>query len=692
MTTVPEAMALVASLHQAGREREAEQVCRQVVEACPSHADAWNYLGVLAFQAGQKTVAIECFSKAAAIDPQYAEAHNNLGNALRQQDDLERAAACYEQALQIRPDFAEAHYNLGLTRHQEMRWQEAAMHYRRAAAIAPDSPHVYLNLGSALKSLGDLNGAIGCYRRLIALTPDSGAAHVALATALCESGAIKEAILCFQRALSLNSNSADACNGLGTALEALGDLDGAIDCFQRAIRSSPNCIAAINNLGLALQAQGHFEDALDVHRRALELNPHSPELHNNLGTALKELKRLDESRACYQRALDLKPDYAYALSNLGTALKDQWKLDDAITCYARALAIHPWRPEFHTNLGLALQEQQRLEEAAACFQRAIELDPDYAEAHFALGSLALLQGDFANGWPKYEWRWRRPGNRPRSLAAEPWEGGSLTGKTILLHAEQGLGDTIQFVRFVPMIKQRAARVLLECQEPLLPLLKGMQIDGLLKRGGSLPVFEVHAPLLSLPYLLKLNMEDVVASVPYLHVTPEVAQGAQDALQSLSGFKVGIAWQGNPTFSGDLRRSIPLQHYRAIAQVPGVKLISLQKGAGADQIQNVERQFEVVQLQGQWSEAIRTFEQTAAIIMSLDLVISSDTSIAHLAGALGVPVWVAVSFMPDWRWLLDRRDSPWYPTMRLFRQPMPGDWDGAFSEMTNALRDELQRKR
>ena len=297
--------------------------------------------------------------------------------------------------------------------------------------------------------------------------------------------------------------------------------------------------------------------------------------------------------------------------------------------------------------------------------------------------MTLLTGDFERGWAEYEWRWKTKEQsfQRRSFSQPLWDGQALAGRTILLHAEQGLGDTIQFVRYVPLVKERGGRVVVECQPPLLPLLADCPgIDEIVAKGNPLPAFEVQAPLLSLPGILGTTVDSIPAHVPYLRVDQELEQFWQKKLDPLGGFKVGIVWQGNPQFRGDHQRSIPLPHYEALARVAGVRLVSLQKGAGANQLRMLAGSFPVLDLGPQ----LETFNDTAAALKNLDLLISSCTSVPHLAGALGRPVWLALSFVPDWRWLMEREDTPWYPHHRLFRQNRPGDWSEVFERIAGAL--------
>ncbi len=424
---------------------------------------------------------------------------------------------------------------------------------------------------------------------------------------------------------------------------------------------------------------------------ALQLKPDLLESHHNLGVALEEQGRLEEAVACYRRALELKPDDAEIHNNLGNVLKDQGKLDEAVACCRRALELNPDYAAAHNTLGNALKDQGKLDEAPECYRRALELQPDYADAHGSQSLISLLTGDFERGWTEYEWRWKTQKYPRRDFSRALWDGQPLEGRTILLHAEQGLGDTIQFVRYVALVKQRGGVVVVECPRPLMSLLRSCAgIDQLVERGEELPAFDLQAPLLSLPGIFHTALGDIPAAIPYLFADPGLAERWRQELGGIAGFKIGIAWQGNPKPRNDRHRSIPLGCFEPLASLPGARFFSLQKGAGVEQLQDVAERFPVTEFGSRLDEASGAFMDTAAVLVNLDLMITCDTAVAHLAGALGVPVWVALPFIPDWRWLLDRSDSPWYPTMRLFRQHGRGDWQGVFQTIKVALGEQLYR--
>lgn len=536
----------------------------------------------------------------------------------------------------------------------------------------------------------------------------------------------------FQRVIAVNPNNASYHCNLGNARLAQGKIDEAIACLSRALELNPGLAEAHNNMGLAIKAQGRFEDAAACHRRALQLNPVSVNAHNNLGFALRELGRFDEAVACYRRALELKPDYAEVYNNLGIVCADQEKLDEAVSCYQRALALKPSYAEAHNNMGAALRSQGKVNEAVACYQRALQLKPGYVEAHNNLASslsgqgklaeaeaqfdealrlrpqyaearsnrsfLYLLRGDFERGWPEYEWRLASQQNSPwrRNFPQPRWDGSPLQGRTILLYAEQGLGDTLQFIRYAPLVAQAGGKVIVECPAPLKRLLQtSLESIVLTESGQAPPPFDVHAPLLSLPLAFGTTLPTIPRQVPYLHADADLAaRWRQQIDHEAEGLKVGLVWAGNKSHKNDRNRSLPLSTLAPLGKVPGIRFFSLQKrDSAASQTESgpiiaaspaQSRPPAELQLVD-WTEDLHDFADTAAVIANLDLVIAADTAVGHLAGAMAKPAWMLLPFIPDWRWLLDRDDSPWYPTMRLFRQPAEHDWPSVIARVADRLR-------
>ncbi|HEV3445401.1 MAG TPA: DUF6165 family protein, partial [Gemmataceae bacterium] len=373
-----------------------------------------------------------------------------------------------------------------------------------------------------------------------------------------------------------------------------------------------------------------------------------------------------------------------ARNNLGVALTDKGLPAEAAAVYRQVLHERPLAAEAHNNLGVLLEQQGKLTEATPCYEASLRIKPQSPDTHKNLALSWLMHGDYGRGWAEYEWRWRC--SPVRTFVQPRWEGRPLRGEEVLIYAEQGLGDTIQFVRYARLVQERGARVLVECPPPLERLLSRCPgIDRLIPQGTSLPDFAYQAPFLSLPGIFHTTLETVPAAVPYLSAEPALLDTWGAELADVAGFRIGIAWQGSKKYAGDAHRSIPLSMLEPLARLPGVRLISLQKGLGSEQLRDLGERWPVLDL-GDRLDAAGAFVDTAAIMTHLDLVVTSDTAVAHLAGALGVPVWIALSVASDWRWLRDREDSPWYPTVRLFRQQRWGDWPDVFERMAG----ELQR--
>jgi hypothetical protein len=407
---------------------------------------------------------------------------------------------------------------------------------------------------------------------------------------------------------------------------------------------------------------------------------------NNLGTTLLDLNRPAEAAAAFEQTLKLNPNYASGYCNLATALHKLGRLEEAVEHCRQALAIDPSGCESLNNLATIFIDQGKIDDALQAIEQALAINPDYAKARLNRAIAWLLLGDFRRGWPEYEWRWRTKAVLARDFRQPRWDGGDLTGRTILVHAEQGHGDIFHFIRYLPLVRRWSGRVLFECPAALHPLLSNCSgPDELLASAAPLPPFDVHAPLLSLPHLLNLPDPKDSPSPPYLIANPALIAQWQTELSQLDGCKIGINWQGNPKHTKDSRRSIPLAEFLPLAQVPGVRLISLQKGFGKDQLADVANNGLVLDLGSRLDETAGAFVDTAAALHGLDLVITSDTALAHLAGALGRPVWLALSAAPDWRWQLTGDATPWYPSMRLFRQSTLGDWATVFAQIAAELK-------
>lgn len=671
--------------HQAGNVERAVQLYREVLAAEPQHAQAWYLLGAAHRSQARLDDARIALQQAVSVSPGHADAHNHLGVVLAQQGYMDEAVASFQRALKLKPENTEVLNNLGLALLKQDKPGEAIAVFQQALAARPDDAKARHNLNRALREQGHFEELLASQRQTIDRRPDSPQAHNDLGLTLYEQSKLDESVAAFRQALALQPDFAEAHNNLGLVRAAQGHHDEAIAAYRRAIACKPTFAEAHNNLGIALRQMGQPEAAVASCREAARLRPELPEAHNNLGSALEELGRYDEAIESLNEALRLRPDFAKAHNNLGIGYWYKGRFDEAAAAYRRAIELMPEMAEAHNNLGNVLRDQGRFDEALASYRQAEELKPNYCDPHWNQSLVWLVQGDFERGWPEYEWRWQLKNFKRRQCSQPPWDGSPLEGRTILLAAEQGLGDTLQFIRYAPLVRQRGATVLAEVQKPLRQLLSGVDgVDRWLVQGEATPEFDVYAPLLSLPRLLDTTLATVPADVPYVHADPALVEKWRAELTSLPGFKIGIAWQGSPQNRTDRGRSIPLERFEALARLPGVTLVSLQKGLGSEQIAAMGDRFQVIDFGKRLDEESGPFMDTAAVMKHLDLVVTCDSALAHLAGALGVPVWIALMLSPDWRWLLDRDDSPWYPTARLFRQTRVGNWHEVFERMAAAL--------
>jgi tetratricopeptide (TPR) repeat protein len=567
--------------------------------------------------------------------------------ALHQSGRLAEAEPLYLEVLQGAPgDFA-AQLLLGVLRGQQGRNGEALELLGAALAIDPGSDLALLNKGNVLAAMG--RGA--------------------------------EALASYDRALATHPGHADLRNARGLLLVSLRRFEAALADLDAALAIRPDFAQAWNNRGNALQGLKQFAEALDCYDRALALHPNFPQGHNNRANALRRLGRFPEALAATDHVLALEPGNAQSLNDRGNVLQDMNRLDEAIACYDGALALRSDYPDALNNRGTAWAGLMRFDAALADFESAIALQPEAAQAYWSKGVALMRLGDLAQGLRLYEWRKKLPAPiEARNYRQPHWTGAEdLTAKTLFLYIEQGLGDTIHFYRYALMARARGARVILSVQDPIVRLLQDADADIEILGAAEVPQnFDYHAPLMSLALAFATTLDTIPAPVPYLRAEPgRVKDWA--ARIGADGFKIGICWEGAPSIAG---RSFPLAALAPISQIENVRLISLQKDGAAE---IAAAGLRVEDLGDDFDMGRDGFLDSAAVMESLDLVITADTALAHLAGALGRPAWVALRYVPDWRWFLGRSDSPWYPQLRLFRQPAPGDWTAVVAEMEAQLR-------
>lgn len=616
--------------HRQGHTGAAARLYRQILGVHATHFDALHLLGVTMLQNGDANSACQMITQALELNPLHVAAHSNLGNALQALGKYQEAINSFNRAIELDPRFVDALYNRGNAFQTLHHHEEAIRSYDQALALQSGHLGALRQRGLAWEALQRHDLALACFDRVLERMPDD----------------------------------IEMWNRRGIALNSLKRHDEALSSFQRALQINPDVVDSWNNYGLALAQREHYQQAIDCHSRALKLQAGNPTTLFNLGNALQGMGQLDAAIAYYQQAIAIR--------------RNQDPLQHNRREHAEVLY----------NQGNAQQALCRFDAAIASFQQAINYHPDHAQAHINLALCQLITGDYANGWCEYEWRWRSFRYKNPPVFKQPlWLGcEDLKGKTILLHAEQGFGDTIQFVRFARLVKKKEARVLLQVRPPLQSLLHNAPgIDQLFVEGDALPTFDFHCPLLSLPLALSIRLNDIPQQHPaYLQADPALVRQWQARLAAKTKPRIGLVWSGSSGHANDKNRSLGLAGLNRLFDVDAnFEFISLQK-----EVRNFE-QTAVKELQDQgtlrhFGAQLHDFSDTAALINAMDLVISVDTSVAHLAGALGKPVWIMLAYCPDWRWLMERADSPWYPSARLFRQQFAGDWDGVVDQVRASL--------
>jgi tetratricopeptide (TPR) repeat protein len=591
------------------------------------------------------------------------------------------AESCYQQALAVQPDHADALHLLGVVAYQTARHDVAVAFIRQAIRRNGRNPFYFFNLGLALKCLGRLDEALASYDRAVALDAGYAEAYNDRGIVLEALHRPADAVASYDRAIALRPDYVDALYNRGNALKDLGRFEAAIANYDRVLALQGDHPLALNNRGNALQALRRLDAALESYNRAVALKPDYIEAFNNRGVVRHELKQYDAALADYDAAIALMPDCVEAFYNRGNALLALQRCEQAVASYDRVLALKADHAEACYNRANALRELGRFDAAFASYRQAQALKPDYVEARWNEACLRLLTGDFARGLAQAECRWQNPalGLELRDDARPLWRGDEpLAGKTILLHADEGLGDAIFYARYVPLLAARGARVVLELDQGLHALMSGL--DGVVRciqKGEPAPDFDLHCPLSSLPLAFGTRLSTIPSS-RYLHA-PALPAKQRARLGGKRGAKIGIAWSGNPRHSNDRNRSVPLETLSPLFGAHAT-FVSLQKDVRPADAPVLARTRSIVDA----GPSLKSFADTAALIGELDLVISADTSVAHLAGALGAAVWILLPFIPDWRWLLARDDSPWYPSARLFRQDERRDWRSVAEAVRAAL--------
>jgi tetratricopeptide (TPR) repeat protein len=682
-------MTLGNILHVAGQTVESQNAYEQALKLKPElfpadvHFDLGNHL----YQQNQLDAAVKSYQLAIALQPDMAKAHCNLGLVYSRQGQLAAAISSYTRATELEPNNIDTHYNLGVILLQQKALNEAEQHFRKVLNLAPEHPNALINLGSILVGQNKLDQAIAIYRKLVELHPAQEDFRYNLASLMFKQGDLDGASSYLRSILLFNPNHTGCYFSLANILVEQNKLDEAIANYRNVLQLDPNHPLTHFKLGNALAKQDKSPEAMASYQSAIQLHPNYADAYYNLGIILRKSERFDEAIAAYQKVIQIEPNRSEAYFSLGNVHLDLDKFEDAIINYQSAIQLNPNYAEAFNTLGTVYRLQKRLPEAITNIEKAISLSPNFAEAHFNLGTALLLMGEMQRGFAEFEYRRNIKGFAKTlpSFNQPQWDGSPLKGKTILLYSDAALGDTIQTIRYIPQIVACGGKIVLNCLPGFERLLQNISgIECVIPKGEALPNFDVYAPLLSLPYILGTTLETIPAQTPYIFAL----EGNDMALPSDSNqtLKVGLVWaSGDRSGSFDLKKfyqtkSFSPSMFEQIISIPNTCFYSLQVGQNAADIKMLGEHSNVIDL----SDKIQDFADTAAIIKQLDLVISVDTAVAHLAGAMAKPVWALLPFTPDWRWMADREDSPWYPTMRLFRQTKLGDWEEVLHRVYFAL--------
>ncbi|MCU0704709.1 MAG: tetratricopeptide repeat-containing glycosyltransferase family protein [Fimbriiglobus sp.] len=619
----------------------------------PTESDVLHHLAEQAFGLGRPDVAGELLRHAARTRPprddEKPEALHADGLRLLQAGQLTEAEPRLLRAVQLRPAVADWHEHLAILYARRRQFAEAAVTFRVALRLDPSSAARWNNLAVAYRDLGNLPAAEAAFREAVRRDPTSHDLRTALVRVLADQNKANEAV-------------AEA---------------------ERATADLPDSPHTWTALGLRRVARGQYAEAVEPFERAASLSPGVAEGQSNLAAVYGKLKRWAECESAARRAISLDPDHAGAWGNLGNCLRDQGRYEEAAAALTRCLDLRPSDAEAAGNFALTFAALGRHTEALNWYDRSLTLRPDNGEVRFNRSLTYLTLGDYTRGWPEYEYRWHTEAMRgkKRTFPVPEWDGtADLTGKTILLVPEQGLGDFIQFVRFAKGVARRGANVVVQAPPELAALAATVPGVGraVVADDKAELTLHTHAHLLSLPHLLRVSADNIQGEA-YMSPPPATVAKWKERLKGVPGFRVGIAWQGNPKHSGDRWRSVPLARFAPLAAVPGVTLCSVQKGHGREQMEDVT--FPMFD----FGEELTDFADTAGLLVNFDLLIAIDSAVAHLAGATGVRVWTLLAANNDWRWLTDRTDTPWYHSMRLLRQPKLQDWGSVFTEAERQLR-------
>jgi tetratricopeptide (TPR) repeat protein len=615
--------------YQEGRLDDAAAVCREILSIQPNYPDAVHLLAMLYYQFQEYTLAVSYLEKALQLDPNDFYAFFLLGTIFQEQGDLEKAATCFQRTIEINPSFADAYYNLAII--------------------------------------------------------------------LEKTDQFEKALVSYEKALALNPNAADVYNNLGNLLLKMKRFDEAVFYLGKALRLNPDYVLASNNMGMALKRQGHPDEAILHFRKAIELNPAFADAYCNLAIVLREKGMADEAILLFRKAIELNPALADAHYNLAVVLRERDMAGEAITLFRKAAAINPAFADAYCNLAIIFEESGMLDEALSHYRKALQINPDDAEIHWNMSHALLSSGNFKEGWRKYEWRFGIKDFKQRTFPIPRWDGSSLQGKTLFVHAEQGVGEELMFSSCLPEVIARADSCVIECDQRLVPLFtRSFPKAKVIRHIHSWDDFphdmssvDMKTAIGSLPLFLRPNLSSFPQYKAYLIPDPLKVAGWRNCFAALgAGLKIGISWRGGGKASEKRLRSTVLDQWTTLFSVPGVHFINLQYGNCSGELREAKEKSGVTIHHWEDADPLKDLDGFAAQVSALDLVISVDNATVHMAGALGIPVWTLLPFACDWRWMREFEDTPWYKTVRLFRQSSHGDWDAIFGRVASNLKQYI----
>ena len=687
-------------LYQTNQLTRAKQVCSQILSANSQHAPTIHLLGLIASQENQPQKGAKLIQRAIDLDSICPIYHRSLGAVLQYLGCFQESVNTYQRVLSIVPNDHNTWNDIGQSFKLLGEIDQAYEHFQKSIAIFPNYPAFY-NLGLLMQERGQLEESIIYYKKSIAINPNFDQAYNNLGNVLQETGQYDEAYSYYQQAIKINPKHFETEVNLGILCMKMEEFGRATKHFQKVLQLNPQYPEAYNNLGLILWQQGKIEEATVCFRHALKINAAFPGAYTNLGNVLlKECGDIDKAIALYNRAISVDLNNFEAFNSLGYALHQKGDFDQAVKAYQKAVEINPDYYEAHCNLGHTHHYHKDFEEALRSYQRALSINSNRAKTHVEYSMTLLTMGSVSEGWAQYEWRWRDrefASEHERNFPQPFWDGSSLAGKSILIWLEQGVGDQIMFASMLSKLQLQARQVLVETGKRLIPIFqrsyKGVDIipaqnppDSVLLNSS----IDFQSPIASLSQWLLPTEESFPKYQFYLKSCPKRTEMLQKKYQQLAGgkFLIGISWKSSNKAVGDMKTA-SLAHWESLLSQKDCFFINLQYG---DVKQEIEDFFQQTGIQIYYDDEINSLESLddfAAQVAALDLIISTSNTTVHMAGALGKPVWTLLSYVAGWRWMVDRSDSPWYPSMILFRQKSIGNWSSVFQSVHNRLKEHLQ---